>query len=353
MNFILKALRQGETSMRTGTSNNARTATCLIAAGLTAALLAPQSASADEGGVSFWLPGNFGSLAATPGVPGWAWATIYIHTDVSAGAGQQFPRGGRLDVGIAGKADIAVFGPTYVFATPVLGGQASVGLFGVAGRSEASAALSLTGPLGNTIALNRSQELTSYGDVIPQVSLKWNQGVHNFMVYGTGDIPVGDYDPNRLANLGIGHGAIDGGAGYTYFNPQTGNEFSATAGLTYNFKNTSTQYQNGIDFHVDWGASHFVTRQWQLGLVGYYFQQVTDDFGAPASLGGFRSRVAGLGPQIGYIFPLGDKQGYLNLKGYKEFAAENRPEGWNLWLTFAISNAAPEPAAPTKPMYRK
>jgi hypothetical protein len=31
------------------------------------------------------------------------------------------------------------------------------------------------------------------------------------MVYGTGDIPVGDYDPRRLANLGIGHGAIDFG----------------------------------------------------------------------------------------------------------------------------------------------
>jgi hypothetical protein len=325
----------------------------MMAAVAVAALLAPQRASADEGGISFWLPGLFGSLAAAPGVPGWAWSTVYIHTDVAAGAGQQFPRGGRLDVGIAGKGDLAAFGPTYIFASPVLGGQASVSLLGVAGRSEASAALSLTGPLGNTIALNRTQELTSYGDVLPQVSLKWNQGVHNFMVYGTGDIPVGDYDPNRLANLGLGHGAIDGGAGYTYFNPQTGNEFSAVAGLTYNFKNTSTQYQNGIDFHVDWGASHFVTRQWQLGLVGYYFQQVTDDFGAPASLGGFRSRVAGLGPQIGYIFPLGDKQGYLNLKGYKEFAAENRPEGWNLWLTFAISNAAPEPTAPTKPMYRK
>ena len=26
---------------------------------------------------------------------------------------------------------------------------------------------------------------------------------------------VGDYDPNRLANLGIGHGAIDFGGGYT------------------------------------------------------------------------------------------------------------------------------------------
>ena len=46
-----------------------------------------RSAFADEGGVSFWLPGNFGSLAAAPGVPGWAWATIYYHTSVSAGAG--------------------------------------------------------------------------------------------------------------------------------------------------------------------------------------------------------------------------------------------------------------------------
>jgi hypothetical protein len=74
---------------------------------------------------------------------------------------------------------------------------------------------------------------------------------------------------------------------------------------------------------------------------------------APAALGGFRARVAGVGPQIGYSFPLGDKQGYINLKGYKEFAAENRPEGYNVWLTFAISNAAPEPAASTKPMVRK
>jgi hypothetical protein len=292
-------------------------------------LLVSTGASADEGGLSFWLPGQFASLAATPVTPGWSWATIYLHTDVSSGAGQQFPRGGRVDLGIAGRGDLVAYGPTYVFATPVLGAQASVSVLGIAGRNNASAALSLTGPLGNTIALNRSEGLTSYGDVIAQVALKWNKGVHNYMVYGMGDIPVGDYDPSRLANLGIGHGAIDLGGGYTYFNPATGNEFSAIAGMSYNFKNTSTQYQNGIDFHLDWGASHFVTKQVQLGLAGYYFQQITDDFGAPAALGGFRSRVAGIGPQIGFLFPVGEMQGYLNIKGYKEFAAENRPEGFN------------------------
>ena len=52
----------------------------------------------------------------------------------------------------------------------------------------------------------------------------------------------------------------------------------------------------------------------------------------------------GVGPQIGYVIPLGDThQGYLNLKGYKEFGAEHRPEGWNVWLTFVISPAAPTP----------
>jgi hypothetical protein len=38
---------------------------------------------ADENGVSFWVPGFFGSLAATPQQPGWSLASIYYHTDVS------------------------------------------------------------------------------------------------------------------------------------------------------------------------------------------------------------------------------------------------------------------------------
>src|SRR6476620_4171239 len=55
-----------------------------------------------------------------------------------------------------------------------------------------------------------------------------------------------------LSNIGIGHGAIDAGGGYTYFNPQTGHELSGVLGFTYNFINTSTQYQNGVDLHFDW-----------------------------------------------------------------------------------------------------
>jgi hypothetical protein len=37
----------------------------------------PNVSRADEGGVSFWLPGLFGSLAAAPQQPGWSSALIY------------------------------------------------------------------------------------------------------------------------------------------------------------------------------------------------------------------------------------------------------------------------------------
>src|SRR5258707_3980760 len=161
------------------------------------------------------------------------------------------------------------------------------------------------------------------------------------MVYATGDIPAGDYDRTRLANLGIGHGTIDAGGAYTYLNPATGNEFSATAGFTYNFKNPDTQYRNGIDFHFDWGAAHFVSKQLFIGLAGYAYQQITDDSGQNPILGGVRSRVLGIGPQIGYIFPIGDMQGVLGLRGYSGFDAAHRAPGWSNPPTFPISPAEP------------
>jgi hypothetical protein len=58
-----------------------------------------------------------------------------------------------------------------------------------------------------------SQTTTGFGDLYPQAIIRWNNGVHNWMVYGTGDIPVGDYYPANLVNIGIGHGAVDGGGG--------------------------------------------------------------------------------------------------------------------------------------------
>ena len=333
---------------------------------------AATSASADEGGVSFWLPGMFGSLAATPQQPGWAGAVIYYHDSVSAGGNvglaREFQIGkvpanltATLNANLDAHPDIGLFNGTYVFATPVLGGQASASLMGIVGTNSTSLSGLLTGSLstpGGSIPFSRfdsiNSSITSFGDLYPQFALRWNSGVNNYMTYITGDIPVGAYDSTRLANLGLGHGAIDAGGGYTYFNPQTGHEFSGVLGFTYNFLNTATQYQSGVDMHFDWGASQFISKQVQIGLVGYVYKEIGCDSGSGDRVGCFQSQVVGVGPQIGYLFPVGNMQGYLNFKAYKEFAAENRPDGWNAWLTFSISPAAPPPAAgPSKPMYTK
>ena len=307
-------------------------------------------AKADAGGLSFWLPGAFGSLAAAPGVPGWAYSTIYLHVQESA-QGKEFVKNGSVVAGLNANADAVVQGLTYTFATPVLGGQAAISVLGAPGNVGAGIDATLTGPRGNTISGSATDNRTTFADVLYQGTLKWNQGVHNEMVYVTGNIPSGTYNSTRLANLSFGFVAVDGGVGYTYLD-KSGHEFSAVGGLTYSFMNHALQYQNGIDFHLEWGASQFVSKNVQIGLVGYYFQQITGDSGPGAKLGDFRGRVLGLGPQIGFLFPVGEGyQGYLNLKAYKDFAAENRAEGYTAWVTLAISPAPPE--APKRPSIHK
>jgi len=335
-----------------------RSASCaaIVSLGLASALQ-PSSAKADAGGLSFWLPGAFGSLAAVPGVPGWSYATIYLHLQSSGGRGANFvlPGGGRgaVAVGLTDHADALVQGITYTSALPVLGGQAAFTVLGAPGNVGVGVGATLTGPLGNTVSGVRTDNRTTFADVFYQGTLKWNQGVHNEMVYITGNIPSGTYDPGRLANLSLGFAAIDAGAGYTYFDPKAGNEFSVVAGLTYSAPNRDLQYRNGIDFHIDWAASKFLTKTVQLGVVGYYFQQITDDSGPGATLGGFRGMTVGIGPQVGFLFPnlFEGYQGYLNLKAYKDLETENRPSGWSTWATFSI---APElPAAASRPVVHK
>ena len=321
-------------------------------------LLAPQVAKADEGGVSFWIPGFFGSLAAAPLQPGWSVATVYYHTSVDAGGKVAFARqvtrgdlklnfSGNLRAVLDADADIAFLSPSYTFASLVLGGQLTVATLAAYGRSEGAVDATLigSGPLGLTVSGGASNSVTGLADLPLFANLRWNAGVHNYMTYVAGNIPIGNYEARRLANLGIGHSALDGGFGYTYFNPKTGNEFSAVLGFTYNFENFHTDYQNGVDMHLDWGASKFLTKQLQVGVVGYAYQQLSCDGGSGNRVGCFESRVFGIGPQVGYIFPLdSDYQGYLNLKGYWEFEADHRAEGGNVWLTFSISPAAPKAA---------
>ena len=96
---------------------------------------------ADEGGLAFWLAGEFGSLAAVPQVPGWAIAFIDLYNPVSGGGNVAAARqvtinklpltlNVNLNASLKANPNLVLATPTYVFATPVLGGQFSVTMAG-------------------------------------------------------------------------------------------------------------------------------------------------------------------------------------------------------------------------------
>ena len=146
--------------------------------------LLPQTARADEGGVSFWLPGLFGSLAAVPVTPGWSMASIYYHTSVGASGNVaaakevqigRFPAtvNVNLNANLNAQADLLILNPTYTFATPVLGGQFALSVMGIYGRNNVGVDGTLTlGAAGQVLASrmgssqlrHRLRRLVSDGD---------------------------------------------------------------------------------------------------------------------------------------------------------------------------------------------
>lgn len=292
-----------------------------------------QSVLADEGGVPFWMSGQYASMAAVPMATGWSLVAMpYVYSG-NADKSKSFQHGTSINAGLSARESLVLMQLGYVAEKKILGGQPYLGVGWGPGANTTTASVSVVNP---STQLNRSNTSNGSTDIYPLASLTWNQGNNNFKTYVTGDIPVGTYSPTSLAAIGIGHAAIDAGGGYTYLNNTTGLEFSGVLGATYNWMNNQTNYQNGIDSHLDWSISQFVSQNWQVGIAGYGYYQLTADSGSGNRVGAFKSRIAAVGPQIGYLFNIGKKQAYINLRAYKEFWAQNRVEGYAMISTISI-----------------
>jgi len=292
-----------------------------------------QSVLADEGGVPFWMSGQYASMAAVPMATGWSLVAMpYVYSG-NADKSKSFQHGTSINAGLSARESLVLMQLGYVAEKKILGGQLYLGVGWGPGANTTTASVSVVNP---STQLNRSNTSNGSTDIYPLASLTWNQGNNNFKTYVTGDIPVGTYSPTSLAAIGIGHAAIDAGGGYTYLNNTTGLEFSGVLGATYNWMNNQTNYQNGIDSHLDWSISQFVSQNWQVGIAGYGYYQLTADSGSGNRVGAFKSRIAAVGPQIGYLFNIGKKQAYINLRAYKEFWAQNRVEGYAMISTISI-----------------
>jgi hypothetical protein len=75
-------------------------------------------------------------------------------------------------------------------------------------------------------------------------------------------------------------------------------------GFTYNFKNTATQYQNGVDLHFDWDASQFPTKQVQVGLEGYAYKTSAATAARAIASGASNRRCSASGRNLATSSPL-------------------------------------------------
>jgi hypothetical protein len=292
-----------------------------------------QTSYADEGGSPFWLSGQYASMAAVPSSPGWSLVAMPYFYSGKVSQSKVIQRGENLTVGMRAKQPLLLLQLGYSSEKKILGAQPYIGV-GWGPGAESTSAFASVNPGG--YGLNRSNSVTGGSDIFPLASLSWNKGNNNYMTYITGNIPTGTYSPSSLATVGLGHAAVDVGGGYTYLNGKTGLEFSGVLGATYNFMNKQTNYKSGIDSHLDWSLSQFFSSSWQAGIAGYVYYQLTGDSGSGDNVGAFKSQVAGVGPQIGYLFNMNKKQAYINLRAYKEFWAKNRLEGYTVIATISL-----------------
>lgn len=79
-------------------------------------------------------------------------------------------------------------------------------------------------------------------------------------------------------------------------------------------------------------------------MLGGYFEQVTDDSGSGAKLGGFRGRVAVAGGTVAYNTVLGRAPATFRLRALKEFAVRNRLEGFSIFASLTLPLTMKMPA---------
>ena len=189
-----------------------------------------------------------------------------------------------------------------------------------------------------------SDDKTGLGDIIVDpFILSWH--FKNWHLATGVDIymPTGSYDKEDLANISRNYWTFEPIFAFTYIS-DGGFEVSSKFMYDFNTENSDSpygDYKSGQEFHFDYAVGYKVSN-WNLGVAGYYYKQITDDeingekATFPAFLGfdeGFKGQTFAVGPAVKYNY----KNMSFTLKYLWETAVEHRPEGSDLWFKFAYA----------------
>ena len=303
-------------------------ARALIAAA--AALLAgPWAAQAGEGGVSHVMPGaNATMLDLPPTAPGWFFKPMYINYRGDTTA--KLPTAVGIVANAEATTNTIALGGGYGFEQKVLGAHYGVAAFVPYSWVDISAETAAIG--GKRI----QNSVSGIGDVtIVPVLMAWKSGdvQYDFLlpIYA----PTGSYKVGRLGNTGLNYWTFDPIVGVSYNNAKSGFNAAAHLGYAMNTENGDTQYKSGNVLHLDASVQQIFPLGSGLANIGaeaWYFDQLTCDSGAGATLGCFKGRTAGIGPVLGYIQPIGQQRMIFELKWLPELETKKRLNGDYIWF---------------------
>jgi hypothetical protein len=282
---------------------------------------------AEEGSAGHVAPGGVATLIdAAPSRPGWVLETMYVNYDGSFDASKELPIGGQLSVGLDAKVDALVLGALYTVKNKFLGAHYSFGAF---------VPYTWMDVRGEVNQQNRRETVEGIGDItlIP-LMLAWKENTLQYTASLAVYAPTGDYTAGALANLGLNYWTIDPTVGIAYNNPETGLNFGAYTGITFNTENSATNYDSGSMFHLEGSVQQLLPLgkgYMGLGLAAFFFQQVTGDSGAGARRD-FKGKTAGIRPVINYILPAGSDNWVFEAKWLPELSTKNRLKGDFYWV---------------------
>lgn len=169
------------------------------------------------------------------------------------------------------------------------------------------------------------------GDLFAEATLSWHVDRADFAVgYGVW-APTGNSSPSPVSTrAGAGFWTHMFTAGATwYMDAEKKWALSGLCRYEINHEKKDTELTPGNAFTIEWGASYAVSKTVDVGVVGYYQQQVTKDCGPGDSP---RDKVVGVGPEIVMFCP---KLGlFTSLRYNYEVLAEDRAQGHTVALTF-------------------
>lgn len=277
-------------------------------------LLMPSVADATEGALGRPISGSSVSpnIGIIPVEPAWIFNFNQIHFEGSLTGNRPVPIAGQISAGIDADLDFSMLTVMKVWALKTEQWSFASSFTLPYLSADAQSRFSLDRPTGT-----RKENQSGWFDLYfsPLIAGYHFSATEHMALSLNIWAPTGDYDPDRLANVGLNNWTFVPQLAYTHIFPESKLQVDAVTAVQFYTRNDDTDYQNAPLFTLDIMGRKLWGNGIGAGVVIGTVQQLGDDDGPIADrLDGFRGRDWAAGPIVTYDAKVGTSSLSLGLR---------------------------------------